>query len=488
MKAAKLERKLSLLSATMIGIGGAIGTGVFVLTGRAAGMAGPAVIFSFILSALFALFTALNYSELAVSIPLVGGGYSFVRHAIGGFPAFLAGWFFWFGYMFYAALCVVGATYVIQFFAPFINPTITAVSLVLVFTAINFLGAEEAGRAGNLLTIILLVALFAFVLSGFIYGFKPQAFANWTPKGVLPIFTTVSYIYVCFMGFEIITTLSEEIHEPEKNLPRSIGLAFAISTIMYCLIVLVAVGVVGWDKLGESLTPLTMVAVRTMGDIGGTVISIASIFAIMSSLNASIIAATRMAYALSRDGYLPSDLSSIHKRFNTPHVAVILSIILITVFIVSGAVDFLAYASVFGFLVGDALVNCSVIWLRNKRPHLDRPFKVPFYPYVPLLGALSSVAILLMSHHTAIGIGLLWAVTGLLSYYVSMLRHTRVQFALGGIVIGVGITILTGALSILYGLIPPIVSPTLLIPFLLSLFFIGIVQIVTGFLIMTHDT
>jgi APA family basic amino acid/polyamine antiporter len=483
MEEVKLKRTLSLLSATMIGLGGAMGAGLFVLVGEAAGMAGSGVVLSFIISAFFALFTALNYSELAASIPTTGGGYTFVRYAIGKFPAFLTGWFVWFGYMFYCALCALGFAYAVQYFIPGVNTAIVAVLIALTFMIINIRGTKETGAIQNLLTTALIIMLVIFVVSGFIHGFRPDAFKSWTPKGVIPIFTTVSYIYVCYMGFEIITTLSGEIRKPEKNIVRSMVLAFTISTLVYCVVTFVSVGVVHWDLLGESPTPLSLVALETMGSVGGTVMSAAAILAILTSLNAATGAAARIAYALSRDGYLPSALSIVHKRFNTPYIAIILSSILILIFAASGIVDFLNYASIFGFLLGDAFVNYSVIWLRKRRPTLNRPFKVPLYPYTPLLGTLSSLIVLSTVHYQAIGVGLIWAIIGLSAYYVSMLGYLRLRVAFGGITVVTGFVVLAATLLMWYGFISPFVP--LSAPLLLGMLFIGILQIIVGFLNIT---
>jgi len=484
MQELKLERTLGLLSATMIGLGGAMGAGVFVLIGDAAGMAGSGVVFSFMIAAFFALFTALNYSELAASIPATGGGYTFVRYAIGKFPAFLTGWFVWFGYMFYCALCALGFAYAVQYFIPGVNTTIVAVLIALTFMIVNIRGTKETGAVQNLLTTALIIMLVIFIVSGFVHGFQPDAFKSWTPKGVMPIFTTVSYIYVCYMGFEIITTLSGEIRKPEKNIVRSMVLAFAISTVIYCLVTFVSVGVVHWGALGESPTPLILVSLETMGNFGGIFMSAAALLAILTSLNAATGAAARIAYALGRDGYLPGALSTVHKRFNTPYIAIVLSSILIAIFTASGIVDFLNYASIFGFLVGDSLVNYSVIWLRKRRPTLNRPFKVPLYPYTPILGTISSLFVLSTVHFEAIGVGLIWAIIGLSAYYVSMLGYIRLRIAFGGMTAVTGFVVSAATLLMWYRLITPFVP--LSTPLLLGTLSIGILQIIVGIINITR--
>jgi APA family basic amino acid/polyamine antiporter len=313
VKETGLKRKIGLLTATMIGIGGTIGAGAFVLIGNAAGMAGPGVVFSFVLGAIITAFTALNYAELAASIPVAGGGYTFTKHSVGKFPAFVTGWFMWFGNMFYSSLCAVGFAEATKYFIPNISTPAVAVLVVLLFAIMNLRGTKETGTVQNSLTIALIALLVLFIVSGFVRGFESDAFENWTPKGVLPVFTTVGYIYVCFIGFEIISTASEEIKEPEKNLPRSIILAFIVSTVIYCLISLVAVGTVSWNILAESSVPLTVAANKTMGVVGGSVMSAAAILATLTSLNASMMASARVTYAMARDRYLPRALTRVHR-------------------------------------------------------------------------------------------------------------------------------------------------------------------------------
>lgn len=480
MKKTGLERKMGLMTATMIGIGGTIGAGVFVLIGNAAGMAGPGVVFSFVLAAIITALTALNYSELSASMPVAGGGYTFTKYSIGKFPAFITGWFMWFGNIFYSSLCAVGFAHALDYFIPNINVPLVAILVVLAFTVINLRGTKETGTAQNILTITLITMLAVFIVGGFIHGFESNAFENWAPKGILPIFTTIGYIYVCFIGFEIIATVSGEIKEPGRNIHRSIILAFTISAAIYCLITLFAVGVVPWNYLGESSMPLTLVAKKTMGTIGGIIMSATAILATLTSLNAAMIASARITYALGRDGYLSKAVTKVHKRFGTPYIAVILSSVLITIFAVSGYVDLFSYASSFGYIIGLTLINYSVIWARKKNPHVDRPFKVPLYPYIPILGALTSFVVLPTLHLDAIGLGLLWAVLGLMIYYLIMLGHIRLRIALGGITTGTGFIILTWCFLMILGFIPA-PFPHQFMPFLyVGLFLFGLLQIFIG--------
>ncbi|MCD6263674.1 amino acid permease [Candidatus Bathyarchaeota archaeon] len=477
---AAMERRLGLLSATMIGIGGTIGAGVFVLIGKAAGMAGPGVVFSFIIGALLTLFTAINYSELSAAVPVSGGGYTFTHYAIGKFPSFLTGWFMWCGNMFYCALCAVGFSQALRYFIPSLDVTLPALAVVAVFTAINVRGSEETGGVQNVLTIVLITILTLFIVGGFLYGFKPSNLEPWTPKGILPVFTTVGYIYVCYIGFEVISTCSEEIKDPGKCLPRSIMISFFFSAVLFTLVSLVSVGVIPWNELGHSETPLSLVAERTLGPMGGLLLSVAAILATLTSINASMISSARIAYALARDGYMPGALTRIHERFGTPYVSILFSAFLIALFTTTGVVDLLNYVAEFGFIIGLALINYSVVWLRNRHPEIERPFKVPLYPYVPIFGAVSSFVVLPSLHPEAIGIGLLWVILGLLVYYVTMLGPTRLRIAFGGINIGLGVLSLMLFLLIMEEVVSLPVAPDLYNLTMIALLVFGVLQIVAG--------
>ena len=155
----QLVRTLGLAQILMLGIGGTMGAGVFVLTGHAAGMVGPALILAFLIAGLLEFFTALNYAELASSYPIAGGGYAYVSQAKEGFLPFSVGWVSWFGAMFYSALCGVGFALSLKIFLPFLPVSATAVAIVVIFAIINARGSEEAGRLQVILGGVLLTSL-----------------------------------------------------------------------------------------------------------------------------------------------------------------------------------------------------------------------------------------------------------------------------------------------------------------------------------------
>ncbi|MFB0543353.1 MAG: APC family permease [Candidatus Bathyarchaeia archaeon] len=479
-----LERRIGLVSATMIGIGGTIGSALFIMVGKAAGMAGPAVFVTFLVGAIINYFTAFNYSELAASLPMAGGGYTFTKAAIGKFPAFLTGWFMWFGNMFYATLCALGVATGVKYFVPGVNEIVVAIIVELIFMTMSIRGAGETGMVQNLMTVTMMGALVVYIILGFLHGTQPGTFENFTPYGWSKVFWTVGYVFVCFVGFEIISTVSGEIKNPGKTIPRAILISLTVCTIVYVLAAYISVGIIRYDELAASSTALSDVAKIFMGEGGGTLMAAAMIIASLAALNAAMIASARISFALSRDGYFPATISKIQERFKTPYMGVLLSSLLIVLFTSIGAADFAGYVADFGYIVGLSLVNFSVIWMRRRHPGIPRPYKVPLYPYTPIIGALSSFVVLPTLHIEAIAFGLLWVILGLLVYYMIMLGPIRLKIAFGGMNIGLGALSLTALLLIVGGVLPVIVSPAFQTTMMAALLIFGGLQIVAGILNM----
>jgi APA family basic amino acid/polyamine antiporter len=185
-------------------------------------------------------------------------------------------------------------------------------------------------------------------------------------------------------------------------------------------------------------------------------------------------------YALSRDGYFPFSLSRIHKKLKTPYLTVIICSIMIAIFSAVGIAELVSYAADFGFLISFALVSYSVILFRKKHPNINRPFKVPLYPFIPLLGVVFPIILLIILptlHPEALALGSILTAIGLLVYYVSMLGYTRLRISFGGITVMTGFVLSVTAFLIWSGFIPLIV-PSLI---LFGLLFIGILQILVGF-------
>jgi len=426
MTAKQLVRTLGLAQILMLGIGGTMGAGVFVLTGHAAGLVGPAVILAFLLAGLQSLPNSLSYAELASSFPIAGGGYAYISKATSGMLPFSVGWVSWFSSMAYAALSAVGAAYSLKIFLPFLPVSFTAVALIALFALISLRGSQEAGRtqvilAGFLLGSLLLFVILGLVLpGGFTWAVFNQAggfFIYPDPlENMLKLFQTITMVNVLFVGYEVIATTAEEAKNPGRNIPFAVVGTILICAIVYCAVAFVALGILPLSLLSSSPTPLSDAAAHFLGGWGAPLLGLAGIVATVTSLNTASLSSARVALALSRDGYLPAFFSRIHPRLRTPVPAILASGTFIALFALSGDVVFLSYLSNFGYMFVVFFTNVSVILLRRKFPDHARPFRTPWYPVTPILGCLGILIVEVFTelHALVVGIGLIGA--GLIVY------------------------------------------------------------------------
>jgi len=479
-----LKRELGLLQATMLGIGGAIQAGVFVMLGYAASLAGTAVIAALIICGVINLFTMLSYAELGSAIPKAGGEYTFTKVAYGGFVSFLTGWFEWISNMFFAALSSVGFAYIISYIIP-LNVPLTAILTIIVFAIVNIRGVEEVGRSQTLMVGALLAILIAFILNGLIIP-SAGTFQLSSSRGPLGVIQATAYIFVVYLGAEAIAVAQAEVKNPSKTIPRAILLSAIVLLIVYPLIAYVMFRIIPPEAISGQSSPLIYVAQLYMGDLGKFALVIAGTIAALSSVNTSIMAQSRVAYALSRDGYFPKVLQRIHHRFSTPHVAVVVGSVFTAVLAATGVINFVGYATDFGFIIGFALVNLSLMKLRKEKPLLNRSFKTPFYPFTPIAGVVTSLFLLIFIDPGVLSLGIALCVLAALAYYVRMVGYLRFRVAFGGISLGLGgfTTILT--YLIWTGFVPlNDVSPAIITIILSIMLFMGIIEITAGILNVT---
>ncbi|HDM23428.1 hypothetical protein DRO02_05250 [archaeon] len=461
MEYKKLKRVLGLKEATMIGLGATLGPGIFIIVGNASYMAGPAVIISYILGAISTYLCAFCYSELSAAIPTAGGGYTFTRRSLGVFPSFMTGWFMFFGNLVYSSfaslsfavilrhlLCSLGYDY------GNIGVIIVAVAALIFFSYMNYRGAKETGYAQDIITIFLIVILLGTVGYAIYHIYtngslliKTISYEGFMPRGFWSILSALGYIYVQFIGFEIISTAAEEIKEPEKNIPRAIMITVTLSTILYISIAIIEMSVIHYTQLNTDV-PLGDVAEKMLGALGVLIIDVAGIFASLSTLNAALIAASRVLLALSRDGFLPKFLSEVHEKWGTPSNAILVVLFFSASFVLSGSVNYVVYLSDFGYLVGLTFINYSVIALRNKRKLLWRPYRVPIYPIVPIAAAVFCAAIIFLLDIHAILSGIIFAVIGVVVYYMIIVGMERVSIMLGGASATIGVFLILVAVGL----------------------------------------
>lgn len=425
-----------MLQATMMGIGGAVEVSVFVMFGYATGLAGSALVISLIICGVINMFTMLSYAELGAAIPRAGGEYTFAKAAYGGFISFLTGWFEWISNMFFAALSAVGFGYIISYLVP-ANVPITAIVTVAIFTVINVRGVEEVGKSQTLMVGSLLAILCAFTVNGLVAP-AFQQFQLSAPAGPLGIIQATAFIFVTYLGAEAIAVAQAEIKNPAKTIPRAILLTSIVLLVLYPLIAYAMFRIIPPEAVSGQSSPLIYAAEVSLGWVGKIVLTIAGTAAALSSVNTSLMAQSRVAYALSRDGYFPKAMFRVHHRFNTPHIAVIVGAILTAILAATGVINFVGYATDFGFIVGFALVNLSLIKLRKEKPLLDRPFKTPLYPFTPIAGIATSLFLLAFIDPGVLSLGIVLSMVAVLAYYVRMVGYIRIRIAFGGISLGLG--------------------------------------------------
>jgi amino acid transporter/nucleotide-binding universal stress UspA family protein len=455
----QLARHLGVFEATMIGVGAMIGAGIFVLTGIATGRAGPAALLAFALNGVVTLFTALSYAELSSSIPEAGGGYSFVKKVMPNNVAFMSGWMLWFAYVVACSLYAKGfGSYFLEFFDRYV-PSLTesligvaghagAVGLLTVavgvlFLAINIIGAHASGQAENVITLAKLAILSVFIAFGLVavFGDTTQARTNLTPflpMGAAGVASAMGLTFIAFEGYDLIATVSEEVKNPRETIPRAILWSLGITLIVYLSVVFVALtavppaeGLPTWQLLGEyGEIGIVRAAQAFMPDFGVVLVLAGGLFATLSALNATVLASSRVAFAMGRDWMLPNRLSRLHSTRKTPVVAIVVSGALFLVVALFLPLDTIGSAASLLFLLTFALVNISLLIYRRRSASLpSRGFRVPGYPVTPILGFLTCVGLALFQlvhEPSAWGLAALWIAVGLGVYAVFFARRAAI--------------------------------------------------------------
>jgi len=487
----RLKRELGLLQATMMGIGGAICAGVFVTLGYAATLAGTALIIAMILCGIINLFTMLSYAELGAAIPSAGGEYTFAKVSFGGFLSFATGWFEWISNMFYASFSSVGFAYLVSYAVQVANLPITvnipivAVITVAIFTLINIKGVKETGRTETALVIVLLALLGIFIFWGLFSNQGAGSLELSAPGGFFGIFKATAFIFVVYLGGEAIAVAQAEIKDPGKTIPRAILLLCLALIIIYTTIAFVVFKIVPPSDLVGKESPLAYVAERFMGPVGVGIITIAGSIAALSSVNTSIMAQSRVAYALARDGYFPKSFFKIHKRFSTPHIAILVGSIFVAAVAATGVVNFVAYATDFGFIIGFVFVNLSLIKLRREKPNLHRPFKVPLFPLTPILGIITSLLLIAFLEPSTLFIGAELFIFGLIAYYIRMVGYHRICLAAGGMNFGISVFSALLALLLISGSLPLSLSQSMVSLVFWAAVLVSAVFLIAGLLNIT---
>jgi APA family basic amino acid/polyamine antiporter len=458
-----LKRTLTALDLVMLGIGAIIGTGIFVLTGRAAAAnAGPAVALSFIVAGVASTFAGLCYSEMASMIPISGSAYTYSYATMGELVAWIIGWDLILEYLVAASAVSVGwSGYVVAFLhdtfgvdlpkawigAPVLWSekqqhfeltgaivNLPAVLVVLAVTALLVRGVKESARFNTIIvfmkvTVVLLFIAFAarFVNTDNWHPFVPAnegPFGRFGASGVLQGATMVFFAYI---GFDAVSTAAQESRNPQRDLPIGILVSLAICTVLYIAVSLILTGVVPYQKLNVP-HPIA-VGVEATGQLWlATAVEIGAIAGLSSVMLVMLLGQPRIFFAMAHDGLFPQIAAKVHPRFGTPYITTILTGLVCALAGGVLPIDILAELTSIGTLFAFVLVSLGVMILRIKRPDLPRAFRIPGGPYVvPILGAVTS-GLLMYTATTATIIRLFaWMAIGLAIYFSYGRKHSRLR-------------------------------------------------------------
>jgi amino acid transporter/nucleotide-binding universal stress UspA family protein len=435
-----LSREMGVWDATFIGVGAMIGAGIFVLTGIAAGVAGPGLIITFSLNGLVALLTAFAYAELGSCFHDAGGGYLWVKEGLPKWNGFLSGWMSWFGHAVACSLYALGfgayfelVLHEFHITLPhwgFISPQkILAAAAAVAFAYVNYRGASETGKVGNIVTITKILILVVFIVFGLGLIFhRPdwhEAFSPFLPYGWGGVFKAMGLTFIAFQGFEVIAQCSEEIRNPKKNIPRAVFLSLAIVVPIYLLVAFAAIGTVhvpgmtSWAYLASYKETALVEVARTFFVGGGVMLLIGGVISTMSALNATVFSSSRVAFAMGRDKNFPDFFGRVHKKNFTPHLSILFSLFIVVTMAVSFPIEDVASAADIMFLLLFLQVNITLIRLRKMRPDLDRGFFTPLFPYLSIvgIGALFSLAVFMFTYSPkAWFVAAGWIAAGLIVY------------------------------------------------------------------------
>lgn len=471
-----LHRSLGAFQLTMLGIGAVIGTGIFVLTAEAAQKAGPGMMISFIIAGIVCAVAALCYAELSSMVPVSGSAYTYTYAVMGEMLAWMVGWALVLEYAIAAGAVSVGwsgyfvglLSHLNEFWSVLPNivipkefsvgPTsggiinVPAMIIALLVTWLLVIGTTESARVNAVLVCVKVLALSVFVLLA-VPVMKMENFEPFAPLGFAGISAAAASIFFAYVGFDAVSTAAEETKNPQRNMPIGLLGSLAICTIFYMLVAAGVIGSVGAQPLldanGAGLAPGSSALTAacngisdnavvcskealawTLRSIGwpyiGNLIGLAAGIALPSVILMMMYGQTRIFFVMSRDGLLPEKLSSIHPKFNTPHVITIITGLFVAFFAAFFPVGALADISNAGTLFAFAMVSIAVMVLRRTDASRIRPFRTPLVNIVAPLSIIGCLYLFVSLSWYTMGLFFGWAAFGLIIYFAYSRKASHV--------------------------------------------------------------
>ncbi|MGH7908187.1 MAG: amino acid permease, partial [Candidatus Binataceae bacterium] len=429
---------------TLLGIGAIVGAGIFVLTGVAAAKyAGPAVVLSFVVSGFACAMAALCYAEFAAMIPVAGSAYSYAYATMGELVGWIVGWDLVLEYAVASAAVAVGWSGYLRMIlnglgihlplalthAPGSVPgaiiDLPALIIVLIVTAILYVGISESARFNSIIVAVKLIVIGIVIVVGAFY-IRPKNWTPFVPFGWSGIMKGAAIIFLAYIGFDAVSTAAEEVVDPKRDLPIGILASLFVCTLLYVLVAGVVTGMAPARTIDLNAPLASAFVIRGLNAVSG-IVSLGAVAGLTSVLLVLLFGQSRIFFAISRDGLLPAAFSRVHPRFKTPYIPTVLTGIAVGVAAALLPIQEIAELTNIGTLFAFILV-CLGIWiLRHVEPGLNRPFRTPLVPLVPILGTLFC-GYLMASLPIVTWIRFfVWMAVGLIIYFNYGRFHSRVS-------------------------------------------------------------
>lgn len=459
--APKLNRVLTARSLTAIGLGSAIGTGIFILTGTvAANHAGPALLLALLIAAVGSGFAAICYAEFAAMIPVSGSAYTYSYATLGEAIAWIIGWNLSLEYMMSASAVAVGwSEYVVDILddigvqfsaaltsAPFgkgaeggveltgaiVN--LPAVLIVLALGWVLYVGVRESSTANNIMVVIKVAVIVLFIFAGMAFVDS----SNWTPFipentgkfgefGWSGVLQGAGIIFFSYVGFDAASTTAREARNPQRDVPLGILCALGISAVLYIGMAAVMTGMVPYPQLGAAAPVAVALDAHPELSWLGALVKLGAIAGMTSVILMSLLGQPRIFLAMADDGLLPPSMRKVHPKYRTPHVATAITVVLAAAIAGLFPLNILGELISMGILLAFTVVCIGVLVLRATRPELPRPFRVPLAPVTCVLGAAICGGMTYFLPPETWRLFAIWSVIGFSIYAIYGYRNSRLR-------------------------------------------------------------
>ncbi len=444
-----LRRALKAWDLVAIGIGCIIGVGIFVLPGvEAANHAGPGIILSFVIAASACACAALCYAELAAMIPVAGSAYTYGYTTLGEIVAWVIGWDLILEYMVGASLVAIGwSAYLVNLINHLLQPVgmslphawcappwvpqgqepgilnLPAVLIIALLTWLLVRGIKESARVNLIMVIIKVVVILIFIGLTAWYV-NPTNWNPFMPFGFKGVVTAAAIVFLAYVGFDAVSTTAEEAVNPQRDMPIGIMGSLAVATILYVIVAAIMTGVVPYKQLNVA-DPVALVLNTLNMPWASVVVSVGALAGITSVLLVLLLGQPRILFAMSRDGLLPPLMSKVHDRFRTPYLTTIITGTVVAVSSALTPINVVAELCSIGTLFAFMIVSAGVLVLRRTRPEVERPFTVPAYPVIPILGIVLCGYLMASLPFVTWLRFLVWLVIGMTIYAGYSFRHSK---------------------------------------------------------------